>query len=61
MLHPRIDELADQIRQSLYNDSNKDSTNEEFEDGLTTGTSETPGLKSFVSYRFDFIDQLLPD
>ena len=47
----RVDQLADLIRQAVYDDNMKETSNQEFDDGLTNGDFSNPGLKSLLSQR----------
>ena len=50
-LDPIIDSLANVLRPSVYADTKKFFTNQQFEDNQTTDAGATPGLKSFVADR----------
>lgn len=54
-LDPIIDSLANLIRPSVYADTNKFFTNQQFEDNITidvpAGSDTIPGLKSFITKR----------
>ncbi len=46
-----IDSLANVIRASVYSDSLKFFTNQQFENNLTMPVNNTPGIKSFIAAR----------
>jgi spore coat protein CotH len=50
-LDPVIDSLADVLRPSVYADTKKFFSSQQFEDNRTMNTGNTPGLKSFISNR----------
>ncbi|MEM7037804.1 MAG: CotH kinase family protein, partial [Bacteroidota bacterium] len=61
-MNDRIDELAAQIRQAVYDDTRKVITNQDFENGLGYGYYQLfwdnqPALKSFMAERYQVISQ----
>jgi len=50
-LDPIIDSISDLLRTSVYADTKKFYTNQQFEDNRTISTGGAPGLKPFISNR----------
>jgi len=58
-LDPVIDSLADVLRSSVYADTKKFYSNQQFEDNRTMTTGGAPGLKSFITNRVASISSQL--
>ncbi len=54
-LDPKIDSLANRIRNDYYADPNKMFSNTQFETNLTNNQGNSPGLKSFIQTRRTFL------
>ncbi|MBX7181642.1 MAG: CotH kinase family protein [Bacteroidia bacterium] len=58
-LEPQIDSLANRIRADYYSDPNKMYSNSQFEDNINNTVNQTPGLKSFISERVQYLNTQL--
>jgi len=58
-MDPVIDSLADVLRSSVYADTKKFFTNQQFEDNRTLDVGNTPGLKPFIVNRVASISSQL--
>lgn len=58
-LNPKIDSMADVIRSYVYDDPNFPYSTQDFEKNIDTVVFDTPGLKSFIKERVNYLDSVL--
>jgi spore coat protein CotH len=63
LLFPKVDSIADVIRTSIYADTKRNYTSQDFEDNIemtiNSFMGQIAGIKPFIEYRWDALNELL--